>query len=298
MARAQHGRISTAQMAQLGWSKEVVAARVRSGWLVREYRGVYRLAGAPSTPTARGAAAVLATEPLAVLTARVGLELQGVLEPLEGPAVHVVCTRHVRPRDGLVVHRRPVPGDQVVRVDGLRVASVARCLVDLAASAAEPAIADAVHEAEFHRVLDPGALVRAAVGRRNAPLLRRLAAERLPIAGPLRLELERRFARFLRRYGFPPAETNRRTVLRDPWQVVLLDAVWLAAGIAVELDGRQAHATSRAFDADRERDRRLAVQHDLHVVRVTWKHLHEDPDGLARDLWTLLRRGLDTARPA
>ena len=48
--------------------------------------------------------------------------------------------------------------------------------------------------------------------------------------------------------------------------------MWWEAGLAVELDGRQAHATARAFDADRERDRRLAAQYGLHVVEL-WGEL-------------------------
>ena len=73
---------------------------------------------------------------------------------------------------------------------------------------------------------------------------------------------------------------------------IRLDAVWWEAGLAVELDGRQAHATTRAFDADRRRDRRVAVQLGLQVVRVTWRHLATEPDAIESDLKALYTRGV------
>jgi len=54
----------------------------------------------------------------------------------------------------------------------------------------------------------------------------------------------------------------------------------------VELDGRQAHDTTKRFHTDRERDRLLATS-GCTVVRVTWMHLTA---GLAADLAALMRR--------
>ncbi len=292
VAAQQHGRISTRQLLDLGLTRAMVAGRVRSGLLVPEQRGAYRLAGAPTSLEARCAAAILGVDPTAVLTARTGLELRGVLEPLSDPAVHLACAHHHRARPGVVVHRRPVKPETVERVEGLRVAPVSRCLTDLATYANPAQIAEAVHEAEFRRLLDASSLLAEATVRRGSPLLRELARERLPISGNLRLALEHRFAELLRTHGFPTAEVNRRLVLRDPHQVVYLDVVWLPAGLAVELDGRQAHATAKAFDADRARDRRLLTQYGLQVVRATWKHVVEDGDALAADLRALHARGL------
>ena len=304
LAVHQHGRISTRQLAELGLSPNAVARRVRSGWLVPEQRGAYRLAGAADSLAGRCTAAVLAVDPSAGLTHRTGLELHGVFEPVPGAAIHLACARHHRSRPALaarpgaparceiVVHRQALPASDAVRIEGLRVASVTRCLVDLAVTAAPGTVERAVHEAEFLRVLDAPGLHAAAAGRPGAELLRRLASERLPIEGELRRELERRFAAFLLAHGFPVARVNHRLVLEGPRQVVYLDAVWLEAGLAIELDGRQAHATAKAFDADRERDRRVAVEHGLRVVRITWNHLDGNADRLAADLWSLYRRGL------
>jgi len=291
-ALRQHGRISAAQLGDLGWSRDVIAGRVAAGWLVREHRGAYRLAGAGGTAIGRSVAAILAVDPRGSVTHRTGLEHHRVLEPQLGAPVHLTTARHHRSRRGIVVHQAPLAPGELVRIEGVSVASLVRCLVDAAATEPASVVALAVHEAEFLRVLDPRALIAASAGRGGGALLRRLAAERLPIKGELRHELERRFARFLLDRGFAAADVNHRVRLRAPWQVVRLDAVWWEAGLAVELDGRQAHATARAFDADRERDRRLAAQFGLHVVRVTWRHLAETPDAVERDLKTLYARGL------
>jgi very-short-patch-repair endonuclease len=57
--------------------------------------------------------------------------------------------------------------------------------------------------------------------------------------------------------------------------------------LIVELDGRAAHATRSRFDDDRERDRILSAA-GWRVIRVTWRHLGEDPRALAADLRALL----------
>ncbi len=270
----------------------MVRSRVAAGWLVREHRGSFRLAGAPDTPAGRALAAILAVDGAAGVTERSGLELHGVLEPSSG-RVHLACDRHLRPRPGVVLHRRALQPAECTRVEGIRVASVARCLADLAGDEAPGLLATAVREAEFLRLLDPPAVAAASASRPGSAALDRLVrATRLPVAGELRHDLERRFAELLRDQRFPTARVNHRLVLLDPWQEVVLDVVWREAGLAVELDGRQAHLTPRAFEADRDRDRRVAAQHDLHVVRVTWRQLEREPQAIIGDLWTLYRRGV------
>ncbi len=292
LAGRQHGRISTAQLAGLGLSRDVIAGRVASGWLVREHRGAYRLAGAPDSGLGRCTAAVLAVDPESGVTHRSALERHRVLPETDDAPVHLTTARHQRSRPGIVVHQGSLGVGEVVRRDGLRVTSLARSLVDAAATEPATVVTAAVEEAEFLRALDAVALVALAAGRPGSALLRRLAGDRLPVAGELREHLERRFARFLRERGFPTAEVNRRVRLRDPPERPRLDAVWWEAGLAVELDGRQAHATARAFDADRRRDRRVAAQLGLQVVRVTWRHLKTEPDAIDADLKALYARGL------
>jgi very-short-patch-repair endonuclease len=70
-----------------------------------------------------------------------------------------------------------------------------------------------------------------------------------------------------------------------------VDVAWPAARLAVELDGRAFHDTASAFESDRARDRALAVA-GWRVVRVTWRHLRDDPGAVVDDLRRLLSRGV------
>ena len=66
-----------------------------------------------------------------------------------------------------------------------------------------------------------------------------------------------------------------------------VDCLWPAEGLIVELDGQETHATPRAFEEHRARDRRLAVA-GYRVVRVTWRQLRDDPRGVAEAVRALL----------
>jgi very-short-patch-repair endonuclease len=57
--------------------------------------------------------------------------------------------------------------------------------------------------------------------------------------------------------------------------------------VIAELDSQAVHLTPEAFERDRARDRRLAV-HEWRPIRVTWRHVHQEPRALESDLRTLL----------
>jgi very-short-patch-repair endonuclease len=61
----------------------------------------------------------------------------------------------------------------------------------------------------------------------------------------------------------------------------------------VELDSRQAHATTRAFEDDRARDRALQVE-GYRVLRITWRQLHTEGPTIAAQLAALLGDRLST----
>jgi very-short-patch-repair endonuclease len=66
-----------------------------------------------------------------------------------------------------------------------------------------------------------------------------------------------------------------------------LDARWRQQRLIVECDGFAAHATRKAFEENRARDRALVVD-GWRVVRVTWRQLEEDRETIAGQLRTLL----------
>jgi very-short-patch-repair endonuclease len=93
------------------------------------------------------------------------------------------------------------------------------------------------------------------------------------------------FLAFVERHRLPRPEANVwLTVGRRMYEV---DCLWRAQRLIVELDGRGAHDTARAFESDRAKDRRLRVA-GWEPIRVTWRQLHREERELAADLATLL----------
>src|SRR5206468_11827737 len=93
------------------------------------------------------------------------------------------------------------------------------------------------------------------------------------------------FLAFLDRHRLPRPETNVWLKAGPNWYEV--DCLWRDQGLIVELDGRAAHDTARAFERDREKDRRLRVAR-WSPIRVTWLQLQNGASQLATDLCALL----------
>ena len=118
-------------------------------------------------------------------------------------------------------------------------------------------------------------------GARGTKDLRRILAITDLGAAPTRSELEARFIAFLDDAVLPRPNVN--TVIEG----MEVDFAWPEHRLIAELDGYAFHATRRAFERDRARDRRLQA-HGWRVVRITWRQLHVEPQQLARELAALL----------
>jgi very-short-patch-repair endonuclease len=193
----------------------------------------------------------------------------------------VTAPRRLAKRDGITPHFARLPFDEVTVHDGVPTTSVPRTLADLAAT--DPEIfTRALEQAEIKQLRDPLSLrdlLDRDPRRRGAKLIRK-AIDHLDTR-ITKEELERRFRSFVDNSGLPRPQTNASI---GPYEV---DVLWPEARLVVELDSREHHFTTFAFERDRERDRTLATQGYL-VIRVTWRQLHDDPDQLERDLHTLL----------
>ena len=106
-------------------------------------------------------------------------------------------------------------------------------------------------------------IVGAHVGRAGAGALRALLDEHRAGSTATRNDFEERFLSICRRYRLPQPEVN------VPLLDYVVDFFWPEALLVVEADGRGTHGTRRAFQADRDRDGRLAVAGYL-VLRFTW----------------------------
>ena len=278
--------MSLAQLRALGLSPRGATHRAARGSLHRLHAGVFAVGHADLTPEGRRLAAVLRCGPSAVLSYRSAAAAWGFRHSAR-KLIEVTTPRRSRTAPaGVQLHvTRSMPREDVTHLRNVPITTVARTLIDLASVLSPSALARAVHEAEFLRLLDVAAVEDAlarANGRRGTGALRAVLSQ--PSPGPTRSVLEDRFLALVS--GRLPAPQ-----LNVPVQVVgeriEVDAAWHGPRVAVELDGAAAHRTRRAFHRDRARDLALAAQGWV-VVRLTWQQVTGEPEWVLRELSQLL----------
>jgi len=276
--------IATEQLRSVGLSKAGIARRVRKGHLHPLHRGVFAVGHTAVTRRGHEWAAVLTCGPDAVLSHNTAGALWGLVKRYR--RIEVTVPRKIRPREGITTHRtrRLDPADRAT-VDGLPVTTLHRTLVDLADTLTQPKLAKAIHEAEIKRAFDLKQLEEAmsrVPGRKGRYRLRRACEEYRP--PPItRSAAETRFRGFLEAAGIPTPESN---ATRAGYE---LDCWWPEHRLNVEVDGAATHHTTRAFHADRRRDRALRRE-GIAVIRVTWADLTTGSAELERDLKEILVR--------
>jgi very-short-patch-repair endonuclease len=287
IAGRQHGMVTHRQLAVVGIRGSAITRRVATGRLERVHRGVFAVGHAQRTPEARWIAAVMACGPGAVLS---HLDAAALWKVYEGPAkIHVTTTtRSRRAQPGVRAHRaRRLDTADVTVKDGIPVTTVARTLVDLAEVLSSDRVLRAIREAEYLRLLDLDTLVaavRRAHGRRRLGVLKQAIARHRP-GQIVRDELEHRFLELVQAAGLPAPETNVKVrTRRRPYKV---DCLWRSEGVAVELDGRAAHARAGAFEEDRARDAALTAI-GLRPLRFTWLRVTEQGAAVIAELQATL----------
>lgn len=226
-------------------------------------------------------AAVLACGSGAVLSHRSAGRLLSILPPSDGLPEVTAATHRNRPR--IVLHRGILPADEVDEVLGIPVTGLARTLFDIAGAGSERELERAFHEAEVRRLtgsVSLPVLLERYPRRRGAPAVRRLLASKRP-EGITRNDFEELFVAFLDRHGLPRGIFNGTLPVRG--KLLSPDCMWPEQRLLVELDSREVHATDRAFEGDRKRDRMLLVE-GWRSARVTWRQLRDEPDEVAADL--------------
>jgi len=290
LADRQHGVVARRQLVALGYSSGAIHRRVRRGLLCPVHRGVYAVGRTTLGRRGRWMAAVLACGSEAVLSHRSAAQLWGVFPLGGGFAIEVTRPTSARRRETISAHQARLREDEVARVEGIPATSVARTLFDLAAVVPRRQLERSFHEVEVRRLTDRVSvpiLLERHPRCRGAADLRRILASREP-AGITESEMEERFLAFLDARGFPPARLN--SVVSVGGRILRPDCAWPRQRLIVELDGRAAHDTARAFERDRRRDRELLAA-GRRTIRVTWRQLHDEPDAVAADL----RRALGTS---
>lgn len=288
LATRQYGVASRAQLLGLGATRRGIEHRLERRQLHRVHRGVYAVGHRALAEEAWLMAAVLLAGPGAALGHRTAAAHWGLLA-WAGRVVEVIAARRCRACSRVRVHQSALPIDEVTVVRGVRVTTVPRTLLDLAAVLNRRQLERAITEAEVRRLYDPLSLpdlLARHPRRRGAAMIRAILGAGRIGEGITRSELEERFRALLDRAGIERPRVNAALDLAGVgW--IEVDCMWAAERLIVELDGRGAHDTSRAFERDRRRDRALQAA-GWRVVRITWRELHEAPDAVLADLERLL----------
>ena len=282
-ARRHHGVISHAQLERLGLSREAIKSRLRRGRLAPLHRGVYAL-GPILKPEGFWLAAVLACGLGAVLSHRAAAAHWGLLAAAGRVDVSVPSRNGRACRRGIAIHRplRLGPDDVTVH-DGIPITTVARTLLDLAATSPRRVLDRAVNEAEVLRLFDLFALELAAVGHRGGRKAGAAVERYDPLMGLTRSELEKRFLELCRDAGLSAPLVNYTVVGYK------VDFLWPDARRIVETNGWATHGTRRGFERDHTRD--LALESAGYgVTRLSYRQVTLERIATARALKKLLRR--------
>ena len=298
---SQHGVLSRSQALTAGMSPAAVRTELARGRWHHAAPSVYLLAGHGRTWTQRLWVAQLQGGPGSCCSFESAGRLNGFDEVPAGLVVLSVPHAQRRRIHGARVHRvDDLAPHHVVELDGLRVTTPARTIVDLAAVLHIARLRVLVEHAVVDRrasLAQVGAVLDT-VRRKGKPGVTRLCRV-LDDLGPGTSipngELERMFEPVLIRSGLP------RPLYEHPLPGVgpragFVDRYWPDARMIVELDGRRWHTRRQQLLVDQ--DRTLQAQAaGIETTRLLWEHVVHDPDGTAAALRSIHERRLAAVRP-
>jgi very-short-patch-repair endonuclease len=270
--------------------RRAIEGRVERGVLHRVHNGVYKVGYRRMSRKGQWMAAVLASGPGALLSHRSAARLWALLPPGDEWPEVTSGRGHRSRRRGIVSRKAVVAEDEQSVVDGIPVTSPSRTVFDLATVLDRRGLERAFHEAEVRGLRDRFSLpmlLERYPGRRGAQNLRALLEADEPV-GFTRNDFEEAFLAFVDEYGLRRPRMNGTLALRG--RFFEIDALWEDERVAVELDSRSVHGTSKSFESDKQRDRILLAE-GWRTVRVTWRQLKDEPAEVAADLRKALGQG-------
>jgi hypothetical protein len=289
VAAKQRGNITRAQLLGLGLDTYAIRYRVKIGRLHRVYRGVYSVGRPPGSPEDWASAAVLACGAGAALSHSSAMVLWGYWRQWDRPyEVTVVGDRRTR---GIRVHRSTtLRRHDVTRQLGIRVTTPARTIFDISPRQTDKAFKRTVSNALHSLWMTEDQLAEAVARHPNLRGAKR-AAKLIGLPGtPTRSGWEDEFPAFCRKHDLPAP------VMGAPLGGYILDALFVAERLIVELDSWRFHRGKPAFEADRERDADNLARGFV-TVRVTKERLDERPAEEARRLHAILEQRRQAQAP-
>jgi very-short-patch-repair endonuclease/predicted transcriptional regulator of viral defense system len=283
LAERQHGVIARKQLLRIGFTPKAITVRLRTGRLHPIHRGVYAVGHKRISLDGRRMAAVLACGDGAAMSHRDGAATHGMRQ-CNRRVFEVTVPRKQRARPGIQLHCALLPADEVTTVRGIPVTTVPRTLLDLAAVCPRREVEKAMKEAEVARLWDRLSLPRLTARyphHRGAATIRAILESLAAGDEITKEEIVSLFLRLIDGANIPRPALNQWVGKHE------CDCVWPRQRVMVELDGYAVHGTRSNFETDRERDRFLHARGWL-VIRVTWRQLRDDPEGVVRDLRAVL----------
>jgi very-short-patch-repair endonuclease len=285
LARRQHGVVTKQQLEALGFARSTIPEWARVGRLHRLHRGVYAVGHTALSWEARCLAAVLA-RPGSVASHRTAAWIHGLLRYRPG-TIHLTAPTRQRAKRDFVVHYARLDPEDHLFVDGIRVTSPARTVLDMAAKEPRWKLDRMLKLADDRKLLDRRRFEALAARTGGHPGRARFAIALdayKPETATLRSDLERRFRRLVLAAGLPTPQAN---VVVAGYE---LDCYWEAEGFAVELDVFSTHGSRLSFETDRERADDLLFA-GIELIRVTGVRLDREPkETIARVAAHLERR--------
>ena len=296
MARPHHGVLSRRQLLAVGISPGLIQHRVATLRLVPLFPGVYSIGHTFLTLRGRHAAAVQAGGPCAALSHRSAAAHWGFMSPPRRIEIlrtsspdHPNSKLTGGPRgtsDRLIIHRSRVFNPNEYEIHrGIRVTTVARTLLDLAAVLSLRKLESALTEAErlgLVRLKDLRAMASRGRGWTGVRKLRYLLDTWDPNVKSTKSDMEIDFARLCQDHGIPAPDLNRN------FEDMEIDCVWPNEMLAVELDSHRFHSTPSAFERDLRKTRKLE-RLGYKVLRFSHSMILEEPSQTAAAVLDELR---------
>jgi predicted transcriptional regulator of viral defense system len=281
IASGSYGVVTRRELRRAGITEEEIRGRLRTGALIRQHRGVYRVGHRAPSIEATHLAAVRACGDGAGLSDLAAAHLLGLTKGRPPtPEVTAPTKRHIA---GVITHRGRLDRRDLTVWRGVPVTAVARTLVDLARSLGEADLARACHEAGVRFGTGPRQVAEVLDRRPTSPGAAKLRAV-LDGDVPVALSrLERRFLALLAEAGLPRPETNRVAGGRR------VDCRWPEHRLTVELDSYRYHGSRHAWERDRQREREAYARGD-ELRRYTHGDVLDRPGPMLSELRALLLR--------
>lgn len=285
---ATHGwHVTRVELQSLGITRNQINHRIRRGFLIPVYAGVYAVGHLPTVPRDFAHGALLAAGPGAALCGPSAAYFWQIT-PTWSQQIHVAITAHRRPR-GLIVHRitNLLPVDtRILEGPNLRLTSRARTLLDVAPGLTQKQLTKKVNDQRFDHNLSLLALndvVMRCPRHPGATPLKRVI-EQAPDQ-PYRSPWEMEWPEYADRYNIPDYDMNVPLA-----RGVIADVVIRPRVVIIELDGWGLHGLRTSFTKDRRRDRDVYAELGIPTFRITRDDVKNEPAQTARTLLRIIAR--------